>query len=77
MAAHEVIIVQMRIGRIDPIDFVGLTRAESFGGFETPDAIEQALTSQYFMKAGDAAGKIIAGVEKCGVAIGNFDGAPQ
>ena len=77
MASHEVIIVQMRISGIDAIDFLKLTRAKSHVGIETPDALEQTLASQDFVEASDAAGKPVAGVEKCGIGIGNFYGAPQ
>ena len=60
------------------INFFALAGTEGRVRIQTPDAFEQALTPQDFLQAGDAAGKIVGGIEKCRVAIRDFAGAmPQ
>ena len=71
--ANEVVVVQMRIGAIDAVDLFRLARAERFVGIEAPDAFEESLAAENFVEAGDAARKMIGGVEKGGVGVGDFD----
>jgi len=70
--ADEGVVVEMRIGGVDTRDFSGLARAESFVWIETPGSFEKSLASENFVEAGDAAGKIVSGVEEGGVAICDF-----
>ncbi len=71
--AHEGVVVEVWVGSVDAGDFFGLAGADGFVGIETPDAFEEALTAENFMEAGDAPGKIVGGVEKGGVGVGDFD----
>ena len=73
MFADEDVIVEVRIGGVDAGNFFGLAGAEGFVGIETPDSFEEALTAKNFMEAGDAAAKIVGGVEEGGVGVGDFD----
>lgn len=71
------IVIQVRIGAADTVDFLTLAGAERFVRIEAPDAFEQALSSQHFMKARNATGVVVSGVEEGGVAISDFNGAPE
>ena len=77
MLGHKGIIVEMGIGGIDAVDLFALAGAEGFVFVEAPEAFEQSLAAQDFVKPGDAAGETIRGIEEGGVAVGDFDGASQ
>src|SRR3984893_3991675 len=55
----------------DAVDLLHLAGAEALGGIEAPGSLEQALTPQDLMTAGDAAVEIIGDVEECAVAVGD------
>ena len=59
MQCHELVVVQVRMGRLDPADLFGLAMAHAFTGIQTPDALEHALAPEHFMTPGDAAAKIV------------------
>ncbi len=73
MLVDECVVVEVGIGGVDSGNFFGLAGAESFVGVEAPDAFEESLTAEDFVEAGDAAGKMIGGVEEGGVGVGDFD----
>src|SRR5687767_14939341 len=62
----------MWIGAADAIDLFSLTWAELLVRIEAPRAVEQALVTEHFVNAGNAAGEIIRGVEDGGVGVGEF-----
>jgi len=69
----ECVVVEVGVGGVDARDFFGLAGAEGFVGVETPNAFEEALAAENLVEAGDAAGKMIGGIEEGGVGIGDFD----
>lgn len=73
MFTDEVVVVELRIRGINPRDFLELAGAERFVGIQAPDAFEQSLAAQDFVQTGDAAGKMIGGVEERCVCIRDFE----
>jgi hypothetical protein len=45
MFTDEVVVVELRISRINPRDFFELAGAERFAGIQAPDAFEQSLAA--------------------------------
>jgi hypothetical protein len=66
---YECVILQMRIGFADAIEFRALTRREILLRIETPAPFEQALTPQYLMNARNTSLKIVRGIEDGGIRI--------
>src|SRR5687768_13173925 len=73
----EVVVVQVRIRGIDPVDLFLLTRTEPLVRIQPPVAIQQSLPSQNFVQSRDAAGELVGGVEERGVAVGDLDAAHE
>ena len=73
MFRDESVVVQLRIGAADAVDFFFLARAERLLRIETPEPLQKTLSSEDFVQAGDAALEIVCGVEEDGVAIGDRD----
>ncbi len=73
MFSNERIIVEVRIRRVDSIDFSQLPGTQAFVFIQTPDAFQQSLTPQHFMQASDTTVKIIRCVEERRVAVGDGD----
>ena len=71
------VVVEVGVGGVDAGNFFGLAGAEGFVGVEAPNAFEEALTPENFVKAGDAAGKMISCVEEGCVGVGNFDASAK
>ena len=67
----------MWVGGIDSVDFFGLAGAEVLPRIEAPDAFEEALAAQDFVKAGDAATEAMGGIEEGGIAAGDLDGRAE
>src|SRR5262249_61154931 len=61
--AHEGIVVEMRIGRADPVDLLLMPGSQRLARVETPDAFEQALAAQDFVAAGDPAMEVVGRVK--------------
>src|SRR2546425_2766822 len=57
--SHKIVVVQMRIGLVDPVNFFPLAGAECFVGIQAPDAFEQTLPSQNLMQTRDTACELI------------------
>src|SRR5262249_60663593 len=53
--AHEGIVVEMRIGRADPVDLLLMPGSQRLARVETPDAFDQALAAQDYGSAGEQA----------------------
>src|ERR1700687_4862582 len=68
---HEIVVGEVGVLAIDPVDLLHLARAQAFLRIEAPDARQQALAAQHFVAAGDAAAEFIGDVEERGVAIGD------
>ena len=73
MSGDEVVVVEMRVGAMDAINFSKLARAERFVFIEAPQAFEQALPSQDFVQTSDAAAEAVRGIKEGGVAVGDLD----
>jgi hypothetical protein len=73
MLANERIVVQMRIGCVDAIDLVLLSRAKRFLWIEAPCALQQTLAPQDFVQPCDATSKAVGCVEKGRIRVGDFD----
>lgn len=71
--SHEIAVEPIGISPHHAIDFFGLAGAEGLARVETPDAGQQSLASQDFVNAGNAAGKIVGGIEQRGVDVGQSD----
>src|SRR5262245_31071233 len=54
------------------VDFLTLAGAERLLRVKAPCPFEQSLAAQHFVNAGNAAGIVVARIEKGGVGIGNF-----
>src|SRR5688572_4596704 len=67
----------MRISARNAVDLLGLAGTELLVGIEAPRAFEQALATEHFVDAGNAAGEIVGGVEDHGVRVGQFDVEPK
>lgn len=73
----EIVVVQMRTGRVNAVDLLKLARTERFVLVEAPDAFEQALAAQDFVQTGDAAAETVRRVEERRVAVGDLDAEAQ
>ena len=62
--AHKIIIIQPRICAIHSVNLFTLAGAQRFVGIQAPDALEQTLSAQDFMKTGDTAGELVCSIEK-------------
>ena len=69
MLGDEGVVVEVRVGVVDAVDFGELAGAEGFLGIQAPDAFEQPLAAENFVEAGDASGEGICCVEECGVGV--------
>ena len=72
MLGDEIVIIEVRIRGVNTIDLRQLARAERFMLVEAPEAFEQALAAEDFVKTRDAAAKGFRGIEEGGVAVGDF-----
>ena len=70
--ADEIVIVQMRVCIVNPVDLLSLPWTKGLIGIQAPDAFQQPLASQDFMQAGDAACKVMRRVVESRVAIGDL-----
>src|ERR1700730_1048918 len=70
--SNKIIIIQMRIGAIDPLNFCSLPGAKRFVGIQAPDTFQETLPPQDFMQSCNAAGETVCRVEERGIAIGHF-----
>ena len=72
MGADKIVIVEPRIRRLHPADFICLAGAQGLVRIEAPDTVEQALTPQHFVATGDAAFEVVRHIEKGTVAVGDL-----
>src|SRR6185369_8303338 len=72
MPAYKTVVIQIRISRVDTVDFFHLSRREFFVRVETPAALKQALAPQNFMQARDASPETICSIEERRVAVGDM-----
>ena len=72
MLPDEFIVVQVRIRAMDAVNLLGLARRERLVWIEAPSVFQQALPTEHFVDARDAAGEAIRGVEEGGVAVGHL-----
>lgn len=77
MGAHERVVVEVRVSVTDAIDFLCLTRAESFLGIEALDSLEEPLTMEDHVQTRDAAGETMCGIEEGGIGVGDFSIAAE
>src|SRR5688500_10420027 len=63
----ERVVAEVRVGRVNSVDFFVLTRAQALIRVQAPDAFEQSLAAQHLVQSGDAPGKTVGGVEEGGV----------
>src|SRR5438046_8893082 len=64
------VVMQMRIGAADSIDFGVLARRETLICIEAPCAFEQALSAQDLVNSRNAAGEIVRRIKNRSVAVG-------
>ena len=69
---NELIVIQKRIGRVDPFDLLQLSLGKYFGWLQAPAASQQPLPAQYFVDAGNAAVKLVPGIKNRGVCVRNL-----
>jgi hypothetical protein len=74
---NKLIVIEVWIGCIHPVNLLFLPRAKSFIGIKAPYSFEQSLPSQHFMKPGNATGELIRGVKERRICIGDFDASLQ
>src|SRR5258706_15639612 len=75
MLRDEVVIIQMRIGAMDPIDFFALPGAWQLLPVQAPDSFKQSLAAQHLVYSRNAARVTVGGIEERGVCIRDFDTA--
>src|SRR5215831_20838818 len=66
------VVVEVRIGRADPVDLLLLSASQRLARVEAPDAFEQPLAAQDFVATRDHAVEVVGRVEDRGVAIGHL-----
>src|SRR5215467_8566472 len=71
LSTHKYVVIQFRIGTIDPVNLLFLSGAEGFLRIQAPNAFKQTLSPQYFMQTRDAAREVVCCIEKRGIAIGH------
>ena len=72
ISAHKSVVVEMRIGRVDAVDFLLLSRSERFSRVEAPDAFQQPLPVKNLMAPGDDAMKVVGHIEDRRIAVGHL-----
>ena len=72
MLIDELVVIQVRICGVDPINLFTLTRRQRFLRIKTLDAAEESLAAQYLVEAGDTAGEPMGGIEERGIGIGHL-----
>src|ERR1700719_3468221 len=72
MRVNEFIILQMMIKLADAIYLLCLTRGQSFEWIETPAPFKKTLPSQNFVNNGNAAVKIVNGIEQRRICVGDL-----
>src|SRR6516165_9371869 len=65
----KIVVVEMRIRRINAVDFLLLSWTEGFRRIEAPDALKQSLPAEDLVATGDDAAKFIGHIEDRRVAI--------
>ena len=70
MPAHEVVILQSRIGVEYPVDLASLPSRQQLTPVETPGPPHQPLAPQHFVDAAEAAGKAVSRIENGAVGVG-------
>src|SRR5699024_3194906 len=75
MLLYKCVVVQVGVHGVYPVDLLRLAGAEHLVRVQAPGTGHQALPAQHLVHTGDTAGKIVGGVKKRPVAVG--DGSPQ
>src|SRR2546426_9763868 len=65
----EGVVVEMRVGSVNPVDLFLLSGRQSLLRVETPDSFQQSLAPQHFVQTGDAAVESVRRVEKRGIRV--------
>jgi hypothetical protein len=68
----ELVIIEVWVVAVNPIDLCSLPRAEPLLGIEAPDSVEEPLTPEYLVAARNAAEEVIPHVEQSSVAISDL-----
>ena len=77
MLRHKLVVVEVRIGHVHAIDLLHLSGTQGFVLVQAPNALEQALASQHFVKASDAPAKTVGRVKERRIAIGDLSTETQ
>jgi AraC-like DNA-binding protein len=64
MSGHEVVVVEMRVGAIDAVNFSELAWDERFAFIEAPDALQEPLAAQHFVQTGDATSEAVSSIDR-------------
>ena len=71
---NEVVVIEMGVGLINAVDFLGLAGRELFVRIEAERIAQEPLAAQDLVDARNAARETVRGIEKGGVAISHFRG---
>jgi hypothetical protein len=74
---NKVIVIEVRISRVYPVNLFLLAGAQGFIRVQAPDAFKQPLAAQHFMKPCNAAGKLVGRVKEGSIRIGDLDASLQ
>ena len=77
MLGHEVIVVEVGIGSVHPLDFLGLPRRQNFSRIEAAQPLYQPLAPQHRVDPRNTAGELVGHVEEGGVGIRHLGGPGQ
>src|SRR5215831_19864369 len=70
--AHEVIVVEVRIGGADAVDLLALSGSQRLLRVKAPDTFEQSLPAQDLVAAGDHAVEAVGRIEDRRVAVSDL-----
>ena len=72
MLGHEGIVVQMRVGSVDSVDFLGLARRKLLLHIQAVVIRQQSLSAQHLMDAGEASRELVRRIKKGRIAVGHL-----
>ena len=72
MLLDKSVVLQMWVSFTDSIDFLTLPGREILVRIKAPAALKQALATEDFMNSGNTAAKIVGGIKKRCVGIGQL-----
>jgi hypothetical protein len=70
--AHKHVVVEVRVGGTNTVDFLHLTRREVLPRVKAPAALHEALPPQDLVNAGDTTRELMLRIKEGGVGVSNL-----